>query len=117
MFVKSYCLFGDHGSSVRLQVIFPSNCNEFRLSAFSSKGFEMGGMGGMGEGGGGGMSKMYKVFYTVYTMFICPQLVEYLCINSYRALKRVSLFSEALFSVCEVHEVCCIFDFYFCAIG
>ena len=48
MFVKSYCLFGDHGSSVRLQVIFPSNCNEFRLpvSAFSSKGFEMGGGGG-----------------------------------------------------------------------
>lgn len=111
MFVKSYCLFGDHGSSVRLQVIFPSNCNEFRLSAFSSKGFEMGG------GGEGGMSKKYKVFYAVYTMFICPQLVEYLCISSYRALKRVSLFSEALFSVCEVHEVCCIFDFYFCAIG
>ena len=51
MFVKSYCLFGDHGSSVRLQVIFPSNCNEFRLSAFSSKGFEMGGGGG---GGGAG---------------------------------------------------------------
>ena len=99
-------MFGDHGSSVRLQVIFPSNCNEFRLSAFSSKGFKM-----------GGMSKMYKVLYAVYTMFICPQLVEYLCISSYRALKRVSLFSEALFSVCEVHEVCCIFDFYFCAIG
>ena len=111
MFVKSYCLFGDHGSSVRLQVIFPSNCNEFRLSAFSSKGFEMGG------GGGGGGSKMYKVLYAVYTMFICPQLVEYLCISSYRALERVSLFSEALFSVCEIREVCCIFDFYFCAIG
>ena len=108
MFVKSYCLFGDHGSSVRLQVIFPSNYNEFRLSAFSSKGFEM---------GGGGMSKMYKVLYAVYTMFMCPQLVEYLCISSYRALKRVSLFSEALFSVCEVHEVCCIFDFYCCVIG
>ena len=114
MFVKSYCLFGDHGSSVRLQVIFPSNCNEFRLSAFSSKGFEMGGGGG---GEGRGMSKMYKVLYAVYTMFICPQLVEYLCISSYRALKRVSLFSEALFSVCEVHEFCCIFDFYCCAIG
>ena len=51
MFVKSYCLFGDHGSSVRLQVIFPSNCNEFRLSAFSSKGFEMGGGGGRGGEG------------------------------------------------------------------
>lgn len=62
MFVKSYCLFGDHGSSVRLQVIFPSNCNEFRLSAFSSKGFEMGGGGG---GEGRGMSKMYKVLYAV----------------------------------------------------
>ena len=62
MFVKSYCLFGDHGSSVRLQVIFPSNCNEFRLSAFSSKGFEMGGGGG---GAGRGMSKMYKVLYAV----------------------------------------------------
>ena len=56
MFVKSYCLFGDHGSSVRLQVIFPSNYNEFRLSAFSSKGFEMGG----GEGRGGGCQKCIK---------------------------------------------------------
>ena len=114
MFVKIYCLFGDHGSSVRLQVIFPSNCNEFRLSAFSSTLVKVLKWGGRG---GGGMSKMYKVLYAVYTKFICPQLVEYLCISSYRALKRVSLFSEALFSVCEVHEVCCIFDFYCCVIG
>ena len=75
MFVKSYCLFGDHGSSVRLQVIFPSNCNEFRLSAFSSKGFEMGG----GGGGGGGGQKCIKSG-TLCILCLCALSLWNICV-------------------------------------
>ena len=61
----SCSLFGNHGGSVRLQVLLFVNLNEFRPSAFSSR-----------EGG------ISKNFRTQCILCLCSQLAVCLSISS-----------------------------------